>query len=81
MEELVTPKEREVFLAIYDHIGRKMRTAELLGFPYALGEWLIAQRERERREDERWEAIESENFEIQDLACELDAEDLIFDRL
>ncbi len=27
MEELVTPKEREVFLAIYDHIGRKMRTA------------------------------------------------------
>ncbi len=81
MEELVTPKEREVFLATYDHFGLKMRAAHLLGFPYALGDWLIVQRERERREDERWEAIESENLEIHDLACELDAEDLIWDRL
>jgi len=81
MEELVTPKELEVFLAIYDHIGRKMRTAELLGFPYYFGEWWIVKRERQLRWEEKFEAEEEKEEEFHDLLIELDAEDLVWDRL
>ncbi len=81
MEELVTPKELEVFLATYDHFGLKMRAADLLGFPYSLGNWLIVQRERQLRWEEEFEAEEEKEEEFYDLLHELDAEDLVFDRL
>jgi len=81
MEDLVTPKELEVFLATYDHFGLKMRAADLLGFPYAFGEWLIVQRERELRWEEKFEAEEEKEEEFYDLLHELDAEDLVWDRL
>ena len=54
----MTPKELEVFLATYDHFGLKMRAAHLRRFPYALGEWLIVQRERQLRWEEEFEAEE-----------------------
>ncbi len=81
MEEFVTPKEREVFLATYDHFGLKMRAADLLGFPYSFGDWLIVQRERQLRWEEEFEAEEEREEEFYDLLHELDAEDLVFDRL
>jgi len=81
MEELVTPKELEVFLATYDHFGLKMRAADLLGFPYSLGDWLIVQRERQLRWEEKFEAEEEKEAEFHDLLNELDAEDLVWDRL
>ena len=81
MEELVTPKELEVFLATYDHFGLKMRAADLLGFPYSLGDWLIVQRERQLRWEEKFEAEEEKEEEFYDLLHELDAEDLVWDRL
>jgi len=81
MEELVTPKEREVFLATYDHFGLKMKAADLLGFPYSFGDWLIVQRERQLRWQDKFEAEEEKEEEFYDLLHELDAEDLVFDRL
>ena len=55
--------------------------AGLLGFPYSLGDWFIVQWERQLRWEEKCEAEEEKEGEFYDLLHELDAEDLIFNRL
>ena len=73
MEEAeMTLKEIEVFYEVYDLCEKKMKAANLLRLPYSLAEWLIKQRERSLREDEKYEQWEAEEEEIGYIMAQLD---------
>ena len=75
-EHLMIPEEREAFYRVYDHLGLKMKVANLLRIPYALACWLIRDRERQVREEEEWERRSEAKEELVDLMADLLDEDL-----
>jgi len=68
----MTVKEVQVFYEVYDLCEKKMKSANLLRIPYALAEWLIKQRERRAREDDKYEQWEEEEEEIGYIMAQLD---------
>ncbi len=72
LEDELTMKEIQVFYEVYDLCGKKMKAANRLRMPYSLAEWLIKQRERSVREDDKYEQWEEEEEEIGYIMAQLE---------